>query len=263
MNRAYSTFTVRSLDNDQRIIEGIASTPRVDRAFDVVEPLGAEWELPCPFLLDHAHEAAIGEVEVAEATARGIRFRARVFKPTEGAAKELCDRGWSLIRSGLRKYVSIGFRALDVESLPGGGSRFVQWELLEISAVSIPANPDARIETVKSRRTARQSLPVVRLDDPISGRRSLPVVRLNEPVGLRRSLPVVRLADPVSARRNLPVVRLEPEFLARARIRAESAKRIEAKKRLGITDLPVRLSAEDLVDGTIAAARARHRRVKI
>src|SRR5512135_801284 len=49
-NRAYSTILIKSINEDQRIIEGVASTPTADRVGDIVEPLGAKFNLPMPLL---------------------------------------------------------------------------------------------------------------------------------------------------------------------------------------------------------------------
>jgi phage head maturation protease len=46
--------------------------------------------------------------------------------------------------------VSIGFRALEHAFLDGGGIRFVKTEVLELSLVSVPANGEATIQTIKS-----------------------------------------------------------------------------------------------------------------
>ncbi len=53
MKRAYSLFTVKSIDEEQRIIEGIATTPSTDRMGDIVEPEGAQFKLPIPLLWQH------------------------------------------------------------------------------------------------------------------------------------------------------------------------------------------------------------------
>ena len=45
MQRAYSTFTIKSADESTGIIEGIASTPSTDRMGDVVDPEGAHFTL--------------------------------------------------------------------------------------------------------------------------------------------------------------------------------------------------------------------------
>jgi phage head maturation protease len=163
MDRIFSKLTIKSINEDQRVVEGIASTATVDRAGDIVEPLGAEYDLPIPFLLDHDHREAVGEVEYAEVTAKGIRFRARIKRIDEpGLAKDLVDKAWHLLKNGLRRCVSIGFQASEAEPLPSGGYRFKRWSWLELSAVSVPAQPDAVVTGLKrAPKTAR----VVRLTD--------------------------------------------------------------------------------------------------
>lgn len=146
MNKIFANFEVRAVQEDERIIEGVASTVRPDRMSDVVEPRGIVYALPVPFLLDHNHSEAVGEVEHVEVSDKEIRFRARIAKIVEaGPAKTLTDNAWSMIKNGLRKSVSIGFRPLAQERINGGGIHYQSWELLELSAVSVPAQPDARI----------------------------------------------------------------------------------------------------------------------
>ncbi|RWB27284.1 MAG: hypothetical protein EOQ42_19755 [Mesorhizobium sp.] len=141
---------VKFLDTEQRIIEGTASTPVTDWQGDIIEPLGATWHLPIPLLLDHRTDQAVGEVFEAHATAKGIRFKAQIIKIEQpGAAQDLVNYAWDLIKSGLRKTVSIGFRGIEAEQLPGGGIRLKTWSWLELSMVSIPSNPQALIESIK------------------------------------------------------------------------------------------------------------------
>src|SRR5690606_25369784 len=53
--------------------------------------------------------------------------------------------------AGLVRGLSIGFRGLDVEEIKGSWSlRFKEWEWLELSAVTIPANAEATIQAIKS-----------------------------------------------------------------------------------------------------------------
>lgn len=152
MDRVFTDLRIKTIDEDQRIVEGWATTGAKDRVGDIVDPLGAEFDLPIPFLLDHDHQMAVGEVERAEVTPQGIRFIARIKKIAEpGLAKDLVDKGWSLLRAGLRKSVSIGFRPMPggAEPMPDGGWRFTQWEWLELSAVSVPCNPEAQVTGLK------------------------------------------------------------------------------------------------------------------
>jgi hypothetical protein len=166
MDRAFHSLTIRTLDEGKRIIEGWATTGRTDRVGDIVEPLGSEFDLPLPLLLDHDHSLAVGEVEKAEVTTQGIRFVARIKKiDAPGKAKELTDMAWHYAASGLRRCVSIGFQPLEFEPLPTGGLRYLRWSWYELSLCSVPANPAAVIDSVKHARisgrvtTAKASAP--------------------------------------------------------------------------------------------------------
>lgn len=152
MKRAYALLEIKSLDEDKRIIEGIATTPTVDRAGDVVESEGAEFKLPIPLLWQHQSDKPIGHVVSAKVSKTGIRVRAQIARIDEpGILKERLDEAWQSIKSGLVRGLSIGFRGLEVNQMEDSfGLRFVRWMWLELSAVTIPANQDASIEAVKS-----------------------------------------------------------------------------------------------------------------
>jgi HK97 family phage major capsid protein/HK97 family phage prohead protease len=147
MNRAYSTFTIKAVDDDQRIIDGIASTPSPDRIGDILEPKGATFALPLPLLWQHNAAEPIGHVTHAKVTADGIAIRAQLAK---GVLPRI-DEAWALIKSGLVRGLSVGFRALDAEQIPNSFAvKFKAWEWLELSAVTIPMNAQASIHTVKA-----------------------------------------------------------------------------------------------------------------
>ena len=61
-NRAYSVLQIKEMDDEKRIITGIASTPTPDRMDDIVEPKGAQFTLPIPFLWQHRHAEPVGHV---------------------------------------------------------------------------------------------------------------------------------------------------------------------------------------------------------
>ena len=46
LNRAYAPLEIKQVDEDARIITGMATTPTPDRLQDVVEPRGAQFKLP-------------------------------------------------------------------------------------------------------------------------------------------------------------------------------------------------------------------------
>jgi len=146
MDRAFSTLEIKGIDDDSGTITGIASTPATDRMDDVVMPEGAKFQLPIPLLWQHDHGDPIGHVTEATVTAKGIEIVAKVSR---GVTAEI-DKYWALIKSGLVRGLSIGFRGLEVEQIEGTwGVRFNEWEWLELSAVTIPANAEASIATVK------------------------------------------------------------------------------------------------------------------
>ena len=155
MNRAYSLLNVKSVreTDDEWVIEGVASTPAADRMEDIVEPMGAKFSLPMPLLWQHNAEKPVGRVEFAKPNSKGIPYVARLPKVTEpGVLKDRIDEAVQSIKYRLVAAVSIGFKALQggVEVMKTGGYRFTSWEWLELSLVTIPANAEATITSIKS-----------------------------------------------------------------------------------------------------------------
>lgn len=148
IHRVYSVMTVKAVDEELRTIEGMASTPAPDRYQDIVEPEGMEFKMPIPFLYQHRSGQPIGNVVEAEISKEGMKIKSKLGE--SGLAGYL-DEAWNLIKSGLVRGLSIGFRSLE-ESFDKvtGGYRFIKTEILEISAVTIPANAEATITNVKS-----------------------------------------------------------------------------------------------------------------
>jgi len=149
--RAVSLLHVKAVNEDTREIRGIASTPSPDRHGDIVMPEGAKFQLPIPLLWQHDHMSPIGQVTQAKITDEGIEIRAtlaRADQPSQLAAR--LDEAWQSIRLGLVKGLSIGFRPIEYSYIDEGGVRFSQWEWFELSVVTVPANADGTIQTVKS-----------------------------------------------------------------------------------------------------------------
>lgn len=151
MKRAYSFLTVKSVDDDERVIEGVATTPSPDRMGDIVEPLGVKFKNPLPLLHQHRSDQPVGTVRFAKPTKDGINFRAQLPRIEEpGPLKDRVDTAWGEVKAGLVRAVSIGFRDLEFSRMEDGGRRFIETEVLELSLVTIPANSDATIQVVKS-----------------------------------------------------------------------------------------------------------------
>jgi HK97 family phage prohead protease len=149
--KAWSTFVVKTVDEDARVLTGIASTPSVDRTNDIVEPMGAEFALPLPFLWQHDSAQPIGHVTAAKPTASGIPVTIELVKIAEpGTLKDRLDEAWQSIKSGLVRGLSIGFAAVEYSFKDDGGIHFTKWSWLELSAVTIPANADASITSIKA-----------------------------------------------------------------------------------------------------------------
>jgi HK97 family phage major capsid protein/HK97 family phage prohead protease len=152
VNRAYSLLTVKSINEDERTIEGIATTPDTDRMGDVVETSGIKFKLPLPFLWQHSHDKPIGHVTEAKVTKDGIIIKAQIAKlDEEGTLKNRLDEAWHSIKTKLVRGLSIGFRSLEHAYInEGRGIHFLKTELYEVSAVTIPANASCSISAIKS-----------------------------------------------------------------------------------------------------------------
>jgi HK97 family phage prohead protease len=147
----YSVLTVKAVEEDQRVIRGIATTPNPDRVGDIVEPLGVQFKNPMPLLHQHDHDKPVGTVTFDAPTKDGITFEAKLPKIEEsGPLRDRIETAWGELKVGLVRAVSIGFRSIEHAWLDGGGIRFIKSEVLELSLVSVPANADAMISTIKS-----------------------------------------------------------------------------------------------------------------
>lgn len=152
MNRAYSVLEMKGIDEERRILTGIASTPTPDRMDDIVEPKGAIFKLPLPFLWQHRHDAPIGHVTKATVKSTGIDVEIQIVKIEEpGTLKDRVDEAWQSIKSGLVRGLSIGFSSIESANIDGSwGRRFLKWDWLELSAVTVAANAEATIQTIKA-----------------------------------------------------------------------------------------------------------------
>jgi len=209
LNRAYSLLEIKRVDEDAREITGMASTPTPDRLQDVVEPTGAQFKLPLPLLWQHDSSQPIGHVTHAKVGKAGIEIVARIAK---GVTAEI-DRAWSLIKAGLVPGLSIGFKPIEHEFIKETkGIRFIKWDFLELSAVTIPANSECTIATVKSIDTAQRAA---------SGPKARGVVRLLDPPGASGSLKL-------KAQEGTQMKTIAEQITALENKRAASATRMEA-----------------------------------
>jgi HK97 family phage major capsid protein len=171
--RAYSQLTIKSVDQDRRVIRGVASSPQPDRAGDVIEPLGAVFAAEMPLLLHHNQKSPVGIARFDPPTRDGITFEAELPTIDEpGAVRDEVDRAWTSILHKLIRGVSIGYRSIDnaIEPLKSGGLRFLKTEILELSLVTIPANQAATIAVIKSFDQAATGRPLPASGFPVVAR---------------------------------------------------------------------------------------------
>lgn len=152
LSRAYSLLEVKGIDEEKRELTGIATTPTPDRMGDIVDPKGAEFKLPLPFLWQHDASQPIGHVTKAKVTKEGIEVVVKLVRTDEpGKLKDRLDEAWQSMKLGLVRGLSIGFKSTEHSYIEGtGGLRFMKWLWLELSGVTIAANGDATITSIKS-----------------------------------------------------------------------------------------------------------------
>lgn len=150
--RAYALMELKAFDDTKRTFTGVASTITVDRMGDIVEPDGAVFKLPLPLLWQHDKNHPVGWIRKAKVFKDRIEVEGEVARVDEPATlKEELDVAWAKLKNKLVGGLSIGFKPIEWNEIKGTwGLRFVKWDWLELSAVTIPANAEATIQLVRS-----------------------------------------------------------------------------------------------------------------
>lgn len=180
---------IRSTDEEKRIIEGIANTAAVDSYQSVLEPEGAQFRLPMPLLWQHNSDEPIGQVIDAKVSKGQIRVKLQVAK---AGVADFIDKAWALIKNGLVPGLSVGFRPIEeVYDKTIGGFRYPKWSWHELSTVTVPANQEATITSVRSADEAILA---------VSGKRERLAVSLNLPAsGPTQGKSMKTIRDHISA----------------------------------------------------------------
>lgn len=155
IKKAFSVLEIKSTSENggKRTFKGTASTPTPDRDEDIVEPKGAVFKLPLPFLWQHDPKDPIGWVTKAKVTEKGIDIEGEIADiPEEGELKTRLLQAWQMLKNKLVRGLSIGFNHLEIADLENSrwGKRILKWEWLELSAVTIAANQEASITNIKA-----------------------------------------------------------------------------------------------------------------
>lgn len=203
VRRTYSLIEFKDFDESKREFEGIATSISEDRYGDVVETEGAEYTLPLPLLWQHNSYEPVGHVTSATKTKKNIKVKGSIVKTdVAGTLKDRLDEAWQSLKLGLVRHLSIGFRPIKMEPIPESeqyGWRFLQWEWLELSLVTIPANADASITNLKrydlellraahgKKLGSIHGVPLVKVDGLGASRKSIKLV-----TGQRSAVPLVK-----------------------------------------------------------------------
>jgi len=136
--------------DEERTLTAIASTENPDRDHDVLKADG--WDLKNfknnPVLLwgHQSGELPVGTVTDIKQQGNSLVFKARF--PKEGVSQK-ADEVYGLYKDGILRAFSVRFTSRDYKQNKEGGLTFEKAELLEISAVTVPANAEALVQQVK------------------------------------------------------------------------------------------------------------------
>lgn len=146
------TFNTNSFNDDDRTFMAIASTPIVDRMGDTIEQNG--WMLDnfiknpvVPWAHDYSQLPVARVVEIGVNAQGYLQFKYQA--PPEGK-NPFADTVWEMYRHQFMFAFSVGFKSIEREGDWDTGYNFKKAELLEISAVVVPANPQAVALAYKS-----------------------------------------------------------------------------------------------------------------
>jgi len=149
-------FEIKAVgDPGERVLEFVGSTPQVDRYGDVIEVEG--WDLKNykknpVFLWAHDYkQPPVGKALKVAKSDQGLLFHVKFATAEE---YPFADTIYKLYLGGYLRATSVGFQDLEREPITDKegkqvGWRFKRQELYELSAVPVPANPNALIMAVQ------------------------------------------------------------------------------------------------------------------
>lgn len=139
------------LDNEDRTFNVVASDESPDRYGDIIRVKG--WDLTNfkknPVLL-FGHQSSDPPIgTVPDVTPKSTRLLARV-KFLEEGVYDFADTIWRIVKAGALRAVSVGFLPTEEPNMIRDekndrviGFEYIAQELLELSIVPVPANPNA------------------------------------------------------------------------------------------------------------------------
>ena len=146
MERAY--FETKILAEESGTISGLAwKFGQGDRIGDWIEPGAFKTaSMPIPMLFGHDQNDPVGAWTEAKETSEGYEVKGTLLIDDLPRARQI----HALVKSGAVRGLSLGFGIKDAVARKGGGRTIRSLDLVELSLVSIPMHPAARVTSAKS-----------------------------------------------------------------------------------------------------------------
>jgi HK97 family phage prohead protease len=135
--------TTQSFDSG---LSFILSDDSDDHYGDTILASGWDWKnyLLNPIVLwSHQNHIPIGTMKNLRIV--GNSLRGDLHMAPEGTSKRI-DELRKLIKCGVLKAVSVGFKPIQKEARSNGGIKYIRQELIEVSLVACPANPNSLLQ---------------------------------------------------------------------------------------------------------------------
>lgn len=138
-------FEIKSVNDEERQFNTIITSGVKDRMNESINPDGWDFKNyfknPVVLFAHKYNELPIGKTLKIEKEKDVIKANIKLIK-----GLELADKVWHLIKEGVLKAVSVGFIPKRYKEKDSDKYDIMEAELLEISVVPVPANPQALIQ---------------------------------------------------------------------------------------------------------------------
>jgi len=161
---------LKSIDIEKRQIRFLASSADLDRDGEIILPTAFEKRLSVykanpVFLASHQHRLSDGSPPVIGKTVQVWIDKIGLWVIVQFAETPLAEQHWQLYSQDFMRAVSVGFISHASENRPGPGGQMVRVhtdvELLEISAIAVPSNPQA----LSRSKQKKQAFVVAKIQD--------------------------------------------------------------------------------------------------
>lgn len=145
---------IKSTDENDRIIEGYASTKFEDRDGEYIPPKAFDFsEYNGALMYNHRQDPKVDDNPVGKVLnwyrdKTGLWIRAKVSQTTEYG-----DQIWGMIKEGVLNSFSV---SAPINAVERDGDTITKWPVAEISVVSIPSNPFSNFAIAKNMKSLSQ-----------------------------------------------------------------------------------------------------------